>query len=123
MALELSRSELRLLFSKHPLNNLVVISNHAIDRYRERFRDELETEDARRELYAALQGRGQFTPIPPEWLFQVASSKWIAKMKVGFIVIDDEVAMPLRVNTPHQQPTDQRERPYVAVTCLSRLVR
>lgn len=123
VALELSRGELRQLFSSHPLNNLVVISKHAIDRYRKRFRDELEIEDARYEVYAAMRTRGQFTPIPPEWLFQVARSKSVAKMSIGFIVIDDEIALPLRVNTPHRKSTDQQEQPYVAVTCLYRLGR
>lgn len=117
---EMNRAELRRFFASHPLNNLVVISNHAVDRYRKRFRVVLEIEAARRELYAAMRARGQFTPIPPQWLFQVASGKQLRKANVGYMVIDDELAMPLRPNTPRQASPD-KEQPYIAVTCLYRL--
>lgn len=118
--IDLSRPELRTLFSSHPLNNLVVISNHAVERYIDRFRPSLEVEDARRELYAAMRARGQFTPNPPEWLFHVMIGNRVRRTNIGFIVVDHETALPLRVNTPRKASRHHDERPFVAVTCLYR---
>lgn len=118
---ELSGAELRMMFSSHPPNDLVVISNHAVTQYRKRFRVSLEIEDARRELYAAMRAGGQFTPNPPEWLFQTMSGTRTRRRNIGFMVVDDEIALPLRINTPHKKSGDQDEQPFVAVTCLYRL--
>jgi hypothetical protein len=118
---ELSHAELRTIFSSHPLNVLVVISNLAVTQYRQRFRVSLEIEGARRDIYAAMRARGQFTPNPPEWLFQTMSGTRTRMGNIGFMVLDDEIALPLRVNTPHKKPKDHEERPFIAVTCLYRI--
>jgi hypothetical protein len=121
-AVEPSRAELRTIFSSHPLNDLVVISNLAVTQYRQRFRVSLKIEGARRELYAAMRARGRFIPNPPEWLFQTMSGTPTRMPNIGFMVIDDEIALPLRVNTPHKKSKDhEEERPFIAVTCLYRL--
>lgn len=116
-----TRAELRRFFLTHPLNNVIVISNHAVARYRKRFRPQLDTGEARAEIYASMRERGQFTPVPPQWLFFTTSVKRVSKANIGYIVIDDDLAMPLRPNTPHQKHIGRRPQPYVAVTCLYRL--
>ena len=117
---EPTRAELRRFFASHPLNNVIVISNHAVDRYRKRFRPKLDNDEARVEVYASMRERGQFTPIPPQWLFFTQSIKGTGKANIGYIVIDDDLAMPLRPNTPRKEST-RRPQPYVAVTCLYRV--
>jgi hypothetical protein len=76
---------------------------------------------AKGELYAAMRERGQYTPIPPEWLVYVDRTKRARKANSGFIIIDDEIAMPLRVNSMRPTSGGRRPQPYVAVTCLYRL--
>ena len=111
--------QLRVFFKRAQLNDVVVISNHAIDRYRERFRPELSNLDCRRVLYAAMRDRGQFTPIPPEWLFH-AEKVEVSRENIGYIVIDDTIALPLRANIEKRQKEgERRARPYIAVSCLS----
>jgi hypothetical protein len=118
---EPTRAELRRFFASHPLNNVIVISNHAVDRYRKRFRPQLDNEEARVEVYASMRKRGLFTPIPPQWLFFTPSVKQVSRANIGYVVIDDDLAMPLRLNTPRKKLTDRRPQPYVAVTCLYRV--
>jgi hypothetical protein len=117
-----SFADRRTYFKKHPLNNIVVISNHAIDRYRERFRPELDNLGCRRVLYGAMRARGRFTPVPPEWLYSVAGAKQrISRANVGYILIDDLIALPLRRNEEKKvrDPSERQPRPFIAVTCLS----
>jgi len=122
-ALPESRAELRRFFAEQPLNNVILISNHAIERYRYRFGPKLEMGEAKARLYAAMRERGQFSPFPPEWLYSASKKvKNLTSGNVGYIVVDDELAMPLRLNTMRSASTAQGRtpQPYVAVTCLYR---
>jgi hypothetical protein len=115
-----ARRELRTFFAEHAdhLNRIVVISDHAIDRFRERVRSELSNLDCRRVLYASMRRRGQFTPMPPQWLFHAAKDK-VSRENIGYIVIDDWIALPLRVNVEERPEPRSEAKPYIAVTCLS----
>lgn len=119
-----SRQELRAIFARKPLNNLVRISGHAVDRYRARFRSDLPSGTAKGRLYAAMRERGQYTPILPEWLVYVDKTKRVRKSNCGYIIIDDEIALPLRANTMLRATGEgRRPQPYVAITCLYRFQR
>ncbi len=115
-----SRQQLRAFFAGKPLNSLVRISGHAIERYQARFRPDLEIGAAKGVLYAAMRERGQYTPLPPEWLVYVDKTKRVNNIQSGYIIIDDEIALPLRANTMRVTGEGRRPQPYVAVTCLYR---
>jgi hypothetical protein len=116
---EYTPRQLRAFFKRARLNDVVIISNHAIDRYRERFQRELSKLDCRRGLYAAMRDRGRFTPSPPKWLFHAVQLE-VSRENVGYIVIDDAVALPLRANIEKRPGVGgRRARPYIAVSCLS----
>lgn len=122
-ALPESRAEFRQFFAQQPLNNVVLISNHAIVRYRERFGSGMEMGEAKGRLYTAMRERGQYSPFPPEWLYSATKKvKNLTRGNIGYIVVDDELAMPLRINTMRSVLSAQGRtpQPYVAVTCLYR---
>lgn len=94
------------------------LSNHAVQRFKERFGSRFDRyEVARAQLRARLDdGLVWFSKEQPTWIVMVERTKMrkpIADNHVGYLVIDDEIALPLRKG-------QQRSSPYYAVTCLTR---
>jgi hypothetical protein len=94
--------------SGRPLDELIWLTTHCTDGYRNRFRPDAPPSVAKGELYRLLHERGVYMVGPPGW--HITSNK----SSVGYVVIDDEILLPIRVNR-------QQRRPYVAVTCLYRV--
>lgn len=98
----------RAFATKRPLKQLVRLSTHCLDRYRDRFSPEGSHGEVKQELYSRLSDGG-FSLSPPSWL--VSSNK----TAIGFIIIDDDIALPLRIDRP------RIKQPFVAVTTLYRI--
>jgi hypothetical protein len=93
------------------------ISRHAAERYRERFGDEAEDlEAARDRLRARLEfGEVTFSRERPSWLVIVPRvGRQIAENSAGFLLVDEEMALPLRKGTSETHP-------YYVVTCIPRI--
>lgn len=93
------------------------ISRHAAERYRERFGEETESlESARDGLRARLEyGKVTFSRKRPSWLVIVPRvAGQIAENSAGFLLVDDEMALPLRRGT-------SQTHPYYVVTCIARI--
>jgi hypothetical protein len=103
-----SPEELRRLFASRPLNILVWLTTHSVDRYRERFRPHLEGGKAKGELYARMRKEGSFDTTAPRWLAPTNS-----KTAQGYVTIADEIVLPII------DKRTQAQR-FIAVTCLYR---
>jgi hypothetical protein len=93
------------------------VSRHAAERYRERFgsdRDDLEV--ARDQLRARLDnGCVTYCRERPRWLVIVSKvGGQNAENSAGFLIVDDEIALPIRRGT-------SRTHPYYIVTCIARI--
>ena len=96
----------------------ITLSNHAVERFKERFGSRFDRfEVASAQLRARLDdGAVWFSAEQPSWIAMVPKTKMrkpIADNHVGYLVIDDEIALPLREG-------ERRSNPYYAVTCLTR---
>lgn len=92
------------------------ISRHAAERYRERFGNDRDALDvARDQLRARLDnGSVTFSRQRPSWLVIVPRvGGQIAENSAGYLIVDDEIALPIRKGT-------SRTHPYYIVTCMYR---
>lgn len=94
--------------SGRSFEQLVWLTAHCTEEYRQRFRPDAPIGVAKGELYRLLRERGVYMIGPPEW--HVSSNK----SALGYVVIDDEILLPIKINR-------NERRPYVAVTCLYRV--
>ena len=93
------------------------ISRHAAERYRERFGNAGDSIDAARDqLRARLDdGRVRFCRERPRWLVIVSKvGGQNAENSAGFLLVDDEMALPIRKGT-------SQSHPFYIVTCIARI--
>lgn len=108
---------------RHPswLNSRCVgASAHAVERYRERVRPDLDAEQAKRVLYELFE-IATFSRKRPDWLIQVPATSQVDDA-LGYVVIDEEIALPLRETKG--RPTRKGHvpfQPFYVVSCLTRL--
>jgi hypothetical protein len=93
------------------------VSRHAAERYRERFgsdRDDLNV--ARDQLRGRLDnGSVTYCRERPRWLVIVPKAGGqYAENSAGVLIVDDEIALPIRKGT-------SRSQPYYIVTCIARI--
>jgi hypothetical protein len=102
--------------------DLVAVTKHAVERFRQRTGPDLGEGEARSELYTCI-GRSAYSPRRPDWL-----PPWYARNagdhetieNHGFLVVDDDLAMPLRARTVPASPGRKPPRPLTVVTVLYR---
>lgn len=85
------------------------LSNHAVDRFKERFGSKFDRyEVARAQLRTRLDhGTVWFSTEQPSWIAMVERTKMrkpIGDNHVGYLVIDDEIALPLREGEQRSSP-------------------
>jgi len=97
--------------SGRPYNDLIFLSTHCVDQYRDRFRPDMLPGEAKGELYRRLREVGFFALSPPVW--HISSNK----ASIGYVTIDDEMVLPVVPNTARKI-----RAPYVATTCLYRVL-
>ena len=95
------------IFNAHPLDKTVGLTEHSIERYRERFRPGYHFAQARADLSKRMVREGSFVVEPPKWLGYGTDDK----QAIGYVAIADELALPV-VERPKQTPR------FVASTCL-----
>jgi hypothetical protein len=105
-----SAQEIREIFEKKTLRELITLSNHCVNNYRLRFKPDLRRGEAQKELYQRMAEQGIFTTGFPDWLVTSTTNN------VGYVTIDDEIALPIM-----ESDRASRYHPYVAVTCLYRV--
>jgi hypothetical protein len=109
--------------SKRLLTSRVIgITGHAVERYRERCQPDLDIQEAKRALYEKLRERDAavFSPARPPWLVPL-NRHTTRVMNIGYIVIDDEIALPLRENkAPQKAGRRDSPQPFAVITCLYR---
>jgi hypothetical protein len=95
----------------------VALSPHAVDRYLSRFEPDCDRDEARRRLYMRMH-RARYSPVRPGWLRppDVPSPH----ENVGYLLIDDRIALPLRDNDAAASSRGSGEAPLMVVTCLCR---
>ncbi len=104
----MDNSELGNIFAGvQDLINLIRFSGACVTSYRDRCRPSLGYGEARNELYARIMSEGVFTTTTPAWLDADH------KHAVGYIVIGDAIALPLREDAT-------QTRSLVAVTAVHR---
>lgn len=104
-----SGSALAKIFARvEDLSGLIRLSSHCVEQYRARFNPSYNSTQAHRELYERIINSGIFVTEKPRWILSTNTSA------VGWIVIDDDVALPVREDKT-------RARDLVAVTTLYRL--
>jgi hypothetical protein len=95
----------------------VGISRHAAERYRDRFGNDRDKLDRARDQLRARLDSGVVTYCRerPSWLVIVPPvGGRNPENSAGFLIVDDEMALPLREGT-------SRSHPYYAVTCIARI--
>lgn len=96
------------IFNSRPLSEVVSITEHAVDRYRQRFRPGFQLGQARNDLLERMGRDGEFVLKPPRW---VGSQR--AHDTIGYVTIDDDVVLPVVDKQRHVER-------FVAPTCLYR---
>lgn len=108
---------------RHPswlTSRLVGACAHAVERFRERVRPDLDPEEAKVTLYRLFEVAA-FSRRRPRWLVHVPATSEEAET-LGYVVVDDEIALPLRET--RGRPTREGHvpfQPFYVVTCLTRL--
>jgi hypothetical protein len=100
----------------------VVLSGHAVSRYRRRLRPGLNHAQARRELYGRLRSEGEFAPTRPRRLIAVPSVGGPTTGNLGYVIIDEDVALPIRIDRAPAIGGHPPPQPFVAETCLVRTI-
>lgn len=109
MAEPITRSALRDVFAGDTdVSGLIRLSRHCVERYHERFKPGLSINSARGDLYRRMREAGIFTAEKPRWILMTNTAA------LGWIVIDDDIALPIREDTGGHHSL-------VAVTALYRL--
>jgi len=108
------RLELKAALTRRDLSGLVWISDHAVERFRERFEPESTIEEARFSL-TARASRGKWHSARPPWVsLERGTGSYLPLENVGYLVAgegDGEIVLPLA-------PTTTKSEPLGAVTCL-----
>ena len=100
--------------------SVLALAGHTVERYRQRFEPECDFAEAKRRLYARIH-RGVYSPERPTWLVHVPKVKDSQQRhNVGYLVVDDELILPLRDNLAPVLPGRFPPQPLTAVTCLYR---
>lgn len=109
------RLELKAALSRKDLSGVVWISDHAVQRFRERFEPESAIEDARFTLTARLNRRARWHSCRPRWVsLERGDGTGRLLENVGYLLEgdgEDEIVLPLALS--QDKPT-----PLSAVTCL-----
>lgn len=95
----------------------VALSPHAVDRYHSRFEPDCDRDEARRRLYMRMH-RASYSPVRPGWLLPPDPPS--PHENVGYLLIDEEIALPLRDNDAAARWQGSGEAPLMVVTCLCR---
>lgn len=101
--------------------SVVALARHTVERYQERFERDCDFAEAKRRLYARLH-RAAYSPERPAWLVHVPKVKDPRQRhNVGYLVIDDEIVLPIRDSKAPALPGRFPPQPLTAVTCLYRI--
>ncbi len=100
-------------------SRIVSVSGHAVSRYRERFDPDLNFPKAREALSRRIRDEGEYVTARPSW---IALNPDVPRAPgAGYIVIEDEIALPIRENNAPRTPGQaQQPPPFAVVTCLYR---
>lgn len=108
----------RLLREGLVTGSVVGISKHAVERFRQRFEPDCDFGEAKRRLYMRLH-RAVYFPERPSWLVHVGRTKADVR-NVGYLVVDEEIALPLRDSVARRLEGRFPPQPLTVVTCLYR---
>jgi hypothetical protein len=99
----------------------VGVARHAALRFHERFEPSGSLLAARKVLFGRFP-EGVYHPSRPGWLPHMGDNGYLGRRleNVGFLVIDDEMALPLRESKSLESTRDPHPPPLTAVTCLYR---
>jgi hypothetical protein len=99
----------------------VGVTKHAAERYRERFEPDLKPDEAKQRLRERLNtDPATFTKVWPPWASAPAARPGGVPL-LGYVILDCEVALPLRETPKRADPTNGNHIPYqqfYVVTCL-----
>jgi hypothetical protein len=99
----------------------VGITKHAAERYRERFEPDLSPDEAKPRLRERLNTDPvTFTKVWPRWASAPAARPGDVPL-LGYVILDRDVALPLRETPKRADPTNGNRIPYhqfYVVTCL-----
>ncbi len=100
-------------------SRIVLLSGHAVSRYRERFEPDESFNRARDVLARRVRDDGEYTATRPPWISLNPDAP--RTPGVGWVVIDDEIALPMRENNAPRTPGQAKPPPpFAAITCLYR---
>jgi hypothetical protein len=102
--------------------DLIAVTKHAVERFQLRAGSDLSFSDAKSELYTSIR-RSTYSPRRPDWLLPWYARNAGDQEKIenhGFLVVDDDLAMPLRARTVPASPGRKPPRPLTVVTVLYR---
>lgn len=111
------RLALKSALARKDLSGVVWFSDHAVDRFRERFEADSGIEEARALLTARASRRGRWYSARPQWVRLEPGAGYDPPLEnVGYLVAvgrrgDDEIVLPLVFTTTKPEPL-------AAATCL-----